>query len=280
MDILGRPKEIANYTKFSTIMYKGISPKCIRIISAKQLSDILSLVIPFTPLLQEKLPAFQERGISYSHPAVAQFCSAASLVSTLDFWLRAMLSDIEEASWASTNHDFNTLGCPVLHLKIQKIEVTNLNMLPVLERRDTRWFYKGSVTLTLAMLLFIRRIVHIAKLPASNNDLVQTLEKQDDGGNFCRWMTRFKTLFPLTFRKWNFPQENIQRLALRASWLSHPNDLSFSIENQFIHCRIIAAREMVQCVLLLPGWEEGGKQLWTLLQKWLWKNDSENVCWL
>lgn len=59
-------------------------------------------------------------------------------------------------------------------------------MLPVLERRDTRWFYKGSVTLTLAMLLFIRRIVHIAKLPASNNDLVQTLEKQDDGGNFCR----------------------------------------------------------------------------------------------
>lgn len=46
----------------------------------------------------------------------------ASLVSTIVFWLRAMLSDIEEASWASTNVDFNTLGCPVLHLKIQKIE--------------------------------------------------------------------------------------------------------------------------------------------------------------
>ena len=86
MDILGRPKEIANCTKFSTIMYKGISPKCIRIISAKQLSDILSLVIPFTPLLQEKLPAFQERGMSYSHPAVAHFCSQSIRLPNICSW--------------------------------------------------------------------------------------------------------------------------------------------------------------------------------------------------
>ena len=52
-------------------------------------------------------------------------------------------------------------------------------MLPYwLQRRDTPWFYKGSATLTLAMLLFIRRMVHIAKLPASNNDLVQTFENR------------------------------------------------------------------------------------------------------